>query len=160
MLPAPIYEKLPNWARSVQRLVRAGMREFDPFHSSHAFLRSASLPRRRENGPEIPAFCAFVLVSGVPVCRTRGGNRRKSPAVSANIPVLGETIGGDRFDQDCRATTALDFEPSDTIARSTRSTPLLAGYNAKCATLAPNAWLKRDKEKTGQSGRRLRRAVR
>src|SRR5882757_35548 len=65
------------------------MRGFDPSRPSHAVLRSASLPRRRENGPEIPAFRAFVLVSGLPVCRTRGGNRRKSPAVSSNIPVLG-----------------------------------------------------------------------
>src|SRR3979411_2111908 len=32
-------------------------------------LRSARLPKRRENGPEIRAFRALAFVSGPPVCR-------------------------------------------------------------------------------------------
>ena len=51
-------------------------------------LRSARLPKRRENGREIRAFRALAFVSGPPVCRGEGGNVRKSPAFSANIPVL------------------------------------------------------------------------
>jgi hypothetical protein len=75
--------KIGGW-----RLVRAGMREFDPFCSSQAVLRLVMLPKKREDGPKIPAFCAFTLVSGLSLCPPRGENRRKSPAVSANIPVL------------------------------------------------------------------------
>jgi hypothetical protein len=65
-------------------------RRFDPSSSpsSQAFLRSARLLKRRENEPEIRAFSAFALVSGLPVCRAGGGDRRKSPAFPANIPVL------------------------------------------------------------------------
>jgi hypothetical protein len=55
---------------------------------SHPVLRSARLPERSKNRPEIRAFRAFDLVFGLRVCRSRGGNRRKSPALSANIPVL------------------------------------------------------------------------
>jgi hypothetical protein len=61
---------------------------FESSRPSHPFLRSARLPKRRENGPEIRAFRAFAFVSGPPVCRGEGGNGRKSPAFSANIPVL------------------------------------------------------------------------
>ena len=48
----------------------SAIRRFDPSRPSHPFLRSARLPKRRENGPEIPAFCAFDFVSGLPLCRT------------------------------------------------------------------------------------------
>ena len=72
-----------------RRLVRSGMREFDPSVSSHAFRPSALLPKNGEIGPSIPAFRAFGFVSGLPIRRSRGGNRRKSPPLSANIPVLG-----------------------------------------------------------------------
>ena len=80
--------KFPNRACGIWRRVRAGMREFDPFHSSQAFRPSEILPRRRENGPEIPAFRAFDFVSRHLVLRYRGGNRRKSLVLSADIPVL------------------------------------------------------------------------
>jgi hypothetical protein len=63
-------------------------RRFDPSRSSHAFRPSERLSLRRRNGPKIPAFCAFTWVSGLRLCRTRDANRRKSPAVPANIPVL------------------------------------------------------------------------
>ena len=67
---------------------QSAMCKFESSQVSHAFLRLARIPERRENGPEIRAFRAFAFVSGVPVCRGGGGNRRKSPAFSANIPVL------------------------------------------------------------------------
>jgi hypothetical protein len=85
-----------------------GMCEFESSQVSQAFQRSAKLPKRRENGPEIQAFRAFAFVSGLSVCGSGGGNRRKSPAFPANIPVL-ETMGGDRFDHDCRPRKAFDF---------------------------------------------------
>jgi len=78
---------------SLRRLLAADfdstIRRFDPSRPSQPVLRLAGLPKRRENGPQIPAFRAFAFVSGLPLCRGRGGNRRKSPAFSANIPVLG-----------------------------------------------------------------------
>jgi hypothetical protein len=43
---------------------------FDSFRPSHPFPRSARLPKRRENGPEILAFRSFAFVSGLPLCRT------------------------------------------------------------------------------------------
>jgi hypothetical protein len=33
-------------------------------------VRSARLPKKRKNGPEIPAFRAFDFVSGLPVRRS------------------------------------------------------------------------------------------
>jgi len=42
---------------------RTGNWQFDTCRPSHAFQRSARLPKRPENGPEIPAFRAFALVS-------------------------------------------------------------------------------------------------
>ena len=64
------------------------MSEFDPSQGSHAFQRSAKLPKRQGKGPETPAFRPLASVSGLPLCRRGGGNPGKSPAVSANIPVL------------------------------------------------------------------------
>jgi hypothetical protein len=64
------------------------MSEFDPSQGSHPFLRLARFPERRANSPEIRAFSAFGFVSGRRPRLTSGGNCRKSPAASGNIPVL------------------------------------------------------------------------
>src|SRR6266480_4080077 len=56
-------------------------------------MRSARLAKKRENGPEIPAFRAFDFVSGL-ICE---------------YSRFAETIGGDWFDHDCRPKTAVDF---------------------------------------------------
>lgn len=69
-------------------VIQLGMSGFDSSQGSQPFRHSAGLPKRRSNGPEFRAFPAFAFVSGPPVCRSQGGNRRKSPAPSANIPVL------------------------------------------------------------------------
>jgi hypothetical protein len=83
------------------------MRRFESSRPSQAFVRFARLPRRRENRPEIPAFRAFDFRLG-----TVGSaiSRRKSLKVSGHVREysrFAETIGGDRFDQDCRPTIAL-----------------------------------------------------
>jgi hypothetical protein len=64
------------------------MRRFESSRPSQAVPRSGRLPRRRGKGPEIPAFRVFDFVSSLGVRRSRGGNRRKSPAMAADIPVL------------------------------------------------------------------------
>lgn len=56
---------------------------------SQTFQRSARLPKRLGNGPEIAAFRIFRFVSGHSVGQTQGENGEKSPALSGNIPVLG-----------------------------------------------------------------------
>jgi len=68
--------------------IHLGMSEFDPSQGSQPVLRFSRLPKGRENCPEIRAFRAFGFVSGLLVRLTWGGNRRKSPASSGNIPVL------------------------------------------------------------------------
>jgi hypothetical protein len=47
-----------------------------------------SHPRNARMGPKSGPFFAFGFVSRLPLRPTWGGNRRKSPALSANIPVL------------------------------------------------------------------------
>jgi hypothetical protein len=66
----------------------SAIRRFDPSRPSQPFLLSARLPKKSENGPEIPPFRAFDFVSGLPLCGTSAGNRQKSPAFYADIPVL------------------------------------------------------------------------
>jgi hypothetical protein len=64
------------------------MREFDPFYSSQPVLPLAALCNLRLTGPEIRAFRAFDFVSRFPISQSREPNCRKSPALSAEIPVL------------------------------------------------------------------------
>jgi hypothetical protein len=64
------------------------MREFDPSYSSQPVLRFAIVCNLRLKGPEIPAFRAFDFVSRLPISQSRARNCRKSPALSAEIPVL------------------------------------------------------------------------
>jgi hypothetical protein len=52
---------IPYGALDVERagvLFQPGIWEFESSKVSHPFVRAARLPKRRENGPEIPAFCA------------------------------------------------------------------------------------------------------
>jgi hypothetical protein len=64
----------------------------------------------------MPAFRAFDFVSRLPIRRSGGANCRKSPAVSADIPILRRLSAETWFDHDCRRSTALDFAPSSTHA--------------------------------------------
>jgi hypothetical protein len=75
--------------------------------ASQAFRRSARLPKKREIGPEIPAFRPFDFVSGLPNRLLPGANRRKSPAKPPNIPVLQRLSAETGLDHDCRRTMAL-----------------------------------------------------
>jgi hypothetical protein len=67
----------PNSGNSLdisKGIYQLGMCEFKSSQVSHAFQRSAKLPKESENRPEIPAFRAFALVSGLPFC---GDYRRR-----------------------------------------------------------------------------------
>jgi len=47
----------------------SAIRRFDPSRPSHPFMRSARLPKKPENGPEIRAFRSLDFVSGRQVRR-------------------------------------------------------------------------------------------
>jgi hypothetical protein len=64
------------------------MRRFESSRPSQPFRRSATISKKREEGPKIGAFYARGLVSRLPIRRSSGANCRKSPARSANIPVF------------------------------------------------------------------------
>jgi hypothetical protein len=76
---------------------------------SQGFGRPAKLPRKSENGPEIPAFRPFDFVSGLPNRLSRGANRRKSPATPLNIPVLQKLSAETGLGHDCRRRAAVDL---------------------------------------------------
>ena len=59
-----------------------------PPRPSHPVLRFATVCNLRLIGPEIPAFRAFDFVSSLPISQSRERNCLKSPALSAEIPVL------------------------------------------------------------------------
>src|SRR5258708_6012340 len=62
--------------------------KFESSQVSQPLQRSAKIPRKSENGPEIPAFRTFDFVSRLPNLQSQSANRRKSPATPAKIPVL------------------------------------------------------------------------
>ena len=64
------------------------MSEFDPSQGSHPVLRPGEVYNLRLTCPEIPAFHAFDFALKLSVSRSRGRNSEKSPALSAEIPVL------------------------------------------------------------------------
>jgi hypothetical protein len=72
---------------------------FDPCVVSRPFLRLATVCNLGLTGPEIPAFRAFDFVSRLPISKSRERNCRKSPALSAEIPVL------QRFSAETRSIT-------------------------------------------------------
>jgi hypothetical protein len=80
--------KCGNFLDISKGISQSGMCKFESSEVSQAFRRLARLAKKSENGPEIPAFRAFNLISGLVVRQSSGANRRKSPAVSADIPVL------------------------------------------------------------------------
>ena len=88
--------------------------------ASQPFGRSAKLPKRRENGPEIPTFRAAGFVSW-------GANCRKSPATSANIPVLQRLSAESGFDHDCRPRCAVIFALVDKMTPNHRPVLLVQG---------------------------------
>jgi hypothetical protein len=108
--PTPDFEeKCGNSPDISKGISQMGMCKFESSEVSHAFQRSARLSKRPGKGPEIPAFRALALVSGLPLRRSRGGNPGKSPAVSAKIPVLRRLSAETRFDQHCRRRPAVDI---------------------------------------------------
>jgi hypothetical protein len=85
------------------------MRRFESSRPSQAVRRSAKLPGKGENGPEMPGFRAFDFVSRLPNRQSQGANRRKSPATPANIPILQRLSAETGFDHDCRPRPAVEF---------------------------------------------------
>jgi hypothetical protein len=96
--------KMKKFSQETKGVFQSGMWKFDSLGASHPFPRSARFPKTRQSGPEIPAFRAFGFVSRCSVRRIWAGNRRKSPALSANIPVLRRLSAETRCDDDCRPT--------------------------------------------------------
>jgi hypothetical protein len=74
------------------------MREFESSHSSQAFPRPEEQPLEEEKSPLLAAFCNSASVSELPNWRTRRPFRQKSPATTANIPVLGRRAPETRFE--------------------------------------------------------------
>jgi hypothetical protein len=67
------------------------------------------------NGPEIRAFRALGFVSGLRARRCSGANRRKSPAVLGNIPVL-RGLSAETGAITTAARTADAFAAANTVA--------------------------------------------
>jgi hypothetical protein len=65
-----------------------GIYKFESSEVSQPFLRQAIVCNLRLTGPEIPAFRAFDFVSKLPISQSQGQNGGKSPALTAEIPVL------------------------------------------------------------------------
>src|ERR1700733_11843458 len=85
---ADFEQKCGNSSDISKGIPQLGMCKFESSQVSQAVRRSARLPKKREIGPEIPAFRPFDFVSGLPNRLLQGANRRKSPATPPNIPVL------------------------------------------------------------------------
>jgi len=84
----PGFEKLRKFCRNIKGFSQSGMCDSQSSRSARHSRVRARLPRRSENGPEIPDFAPFASVSGTPAFPVvERGNRRKSPALSAIIPV-------------------------------------------------------------------------
>ena len=88
--------------------------------------RSAKLPRKRENRPEV-AFRVFDLVSRLPNRQSLGANWRKSLATSANIPVFQRLSS----DHDCGPRAAVKF------AIFSRAGVTRTGSRQSCAAARP-----------------------
>jgi len=69
-------------------VLQSGICQSDICRFSQPFMRSVGLHNRRGKGPEMRAFRACDFASRRPVCRSSGGNWRKSPVLFANIPFL------------------------------------------------------------------------
>jgi hypothetical protein len=91
---------------------------FDSCRPSQPFRPSAGLPRKSENGPEMPAFRALDFVSRLSNRQSQGVNRRKSPATPANIPVLQRLSAETGFDHDCRLRAAVNFAVISSLRRA------------------------------------------
>jgi hypothetical protein len=100
-----------------------GISRFESSRPSQAFMHSAALTKRPENSPEIPAFSRTHFGLWSASSRARGGKRRKSLAFSRIFP-LWRTLGGDRFDHDCRPT--VEVQSRAPRARQGRNPPSLA----------------------------------
>jgi hypothetical protein len=66
-------------------------------------------PLQEQKSPLLAGFCNSALVSKLPKWRTRRPFRQKSPANTANIPVLGRQRPESWFDRDCRPRAAVYF---------------------------------------------------
>jgi hypothetical protein len=65
------------------------------------------------------AFYALGFVSRLPIPQSWSANRRKSPATSANIPVLRRLSAETRFDLHCVGDRAvLSLAQSETVSRA------------------------------------------
>ena len=103
----------PSTEKNRSRILRSpnGICQFDTCRPSQPFRRSARLPKKRENGPEIPAFRVFDFVSVGSRVADLEVEIAESLRPCPRIFPFWETIGGDWFDHDCRLTLALCVRP-------------------------------------------------
>jgi len=78
----------------------SAIRRFDSCRSSQPFMRSARFSKKRENGPEIPAFRAFDFVSGLPVPDFEVEIAESLWTCRRIFPFCGD-YRGDGLDHDC-----------------------------------------------------------
>jgi hypothetical protein len=78
-------------------------------NASQAFPRSEVLPLKDQKSPLLAAFCNSAPVSELPNSQARMPFWQKSPANTANIPVLGRQRPETWFDRDCRPRAAVDL---------------------------------------------------
>jgi hypothetical protein len=80
----------------------SAIRRFDPSRPSQPYQGSGDLLANYEKGPLLAGFSISAQVSELPNWRIRGPFRQKSPATTANIPVLQRLSAETGFDRDCR----------------------------------------------------------
>jgi hypothetical protein len=83
------------------------MRRFESSYPSQAFQRRARPAKKCQIRPKIGAFYALGVVSRLPIRRSSGASCRKSPATSANLPVLRRLQPENWFDLHCLSDRAV-----------------------------------------------------
>jgi hypothetical protein len=106
--PTPDFEEKCGISADISKgISQLGMCKFESSEVSQAVWCFARLPKNSANGLEMTAFGAVDFVSGLPNRHLRGANRRKSPAVRANIPILQRLAAETAYYRDCRPHVAV-----------------------------------------------------
>jgi hypothetical protein len=122
-----------KFSRHFNGLSSIGNMGVRPCLVSQPIRRSACLPRKPENQPEMAAFRAFDFVSRLPNRESPGADRRKSPATRANVPVLQRLSVETGFVHRCRTEVPGQRPTSPTRNLTMILTP---GWNACRTSLA------------------------
>ena len=119
---------------------QSGMCEFDPSHGSQPFPRSARLPERRENGPEIPAFRALASSLGSRCVRLESEIASGLVREYSRFP---ETVGGDWFDHSGEIGNENDLFLARRSERNRLKRPTREAADNRARELKDLGWLSR-----------------